>query len=189
MNNIINSMVKKHIVLTSKGFKYLDRETREWGIADGEYGVEILSKLNGISIRLYNDIYYKINDKNKKKTIKTKVCDYFGFEELYFADIYYLDKKGIKFVYEKDIKSELEKMLLSEEDIQENLIEINTNNCIKISKSRNKNLLTISKYAKEKMINALIAETEEECKKNYKTIISNTSKLKILYRNSLRKSS
>ena len=103
MNNVINSMVKKHIIIKSKGLN--------------------------------------------------------------------LDKK--------DIKSELEKMLLSEEDIQKNLIEINTNNCIKISKSRNKNLLKISKYNLEKMINALIAETEEECKKNYDAIISNMNDLEI----------
>ena len=74
-------------------------------------------------------------------------------------------------------------MSLTEEDIQKTLVEINTNNCIKISKSRNKNLLNISKYNKEKMINALIAETEEECKKNYDTIISNTNKSRILYEN------
>lgn len=133
INNIINSMIKKGIILRSKGFKYRD-------------------------------------------------------EESYSADIYYLDKEGIKFVYEKDIKPKLEKMLLSEEDIQKNLIEINTNNCIKISKSRNKNLLNISKYNKEKMISALISETEEECKKNYKAIISNTDKSRILYENPNKKS-
>lgn len=124
INNIINSMIKKGIILRGKGFKYRD-------------------------------------------------------EESYSADIYYLDKEGIKFIYEKDIKPKLKKMLLSEEDIQNNLIEINTNNCIKISKSRNKNLLNISKYSKEKMINALIAETEEECKKNYDAIISNMNDLEI----------
>ena len=71
----------------------------------------------------------------------------------------------------------------TEEDIQKTLVEINTNNCIKISKSRNKNLLNISKYNKEKMINALIAETEEECKKNYNTIISNMNDLEIYEEN------
>lgn len=74
-------------------------------------------------------------------------------------------------------------MLLTEEDIQKTLVEINTNNCIKISKSRNKNLLNISKYNKEKMINALIAETEEECKKNYDAIISNMNDLEIYEEN------
>lgn len=128
INNIINGMIKKGIILRSKGFKYRD-------------------------------------------------------EELYSADIYYLDKESIKFIYEKDIKPKLKKMLLSEEDIQNNLIEINTNNCIKISKSRNKNLLNISKYSKEKMINALIAGTEEECKKNYDAIISNMNDLEIYEEN------
>lgn len=176
INNIINGMIKKGIVLTSKGFKYRDKKTKEWGIADETYGygAEILAKLNETG--LYR--CYKINNKNKKNTIKTKVCkvcDFFGFEELYFTDIYYLDKK--------DIKSELGKMLLSEEDIQKTLIEINTNNCIKISKSRNKNLLNISKYNKEKMISALISETEEECKKNYDAIISNMNDLEIYEEN------
>lgn len=176
INNIINGMIKKGIILTSKGFKYRDKETREWGIADETYGygAEILAKLNETGLHRC----YKINNKNEKNTIKTKVCeacDFFGFEELYFVDIYYLDKK--------DIKSELEKMLLSEEDIRKTLVEINTNNCIKISKSRNKNLLNISKYNKEKMINALIAETEEECKKNYDTIISNMNDLEIYEEN------
>ena len=183
INNIINSMVKKHIILTSKGFKYLDKKTKEWHIADGKYGVEILAKINELSIDLYDNIYYKINDKNKKRTIKDMVCNFFGFENFYYADIYYLDKKGIKFVYEKDVKTELEEMVLSEEDIQRNLIEVNTNNCIKISKSRNKNLLEISKYNLEKMINALIAETEEECKKNYDAIISNMNDLEIYEEN------
>lgn len=128
INNIINGMIKKGIILRSKGFKYRDGES-------------------------------------------------------YSADIYYLDKESIKFAYEKDIKPKLEKMLLSEKDIQNNLIEINTNNCIKISKSRNKNLLNISKYNKEKMISALIAETEEECKKNYDAIISNINDLEIYEEN------
>lgn len=183
INNVINSMLKKHIILTGKGFKYQDKKTKEWYFAGGDYGVEILAKINEISMELYDDIYYKILDKNKKKTVKDKVCDFFGFETLYSSDIYYLDKKSIKFIYEKDIKVNLEKMLLSEEDIPKNLIEINTNNCIKLSKSKNKTLSDISKYDKEKMISALISETEEECKKNYKAIISNTDKSRILYEN------
>lgn len=89
-----------------------------------------------------------------------------------------IKSKGLN-LDKKDIKSELEEMMLSEEDIQKNLIEINTNNCIKISKSRNKNLSEISKYDIEKMISALIAETEEECKKNYDAIISNMNDLEI----------
>lgn len=183
INNVINSMLKKHIILTGKGFKYQDKKTKEWYFAGGEYGIEILAKINEISMDLYNDIYYKVLDKNKKKKVKDKVCDFFKFETLYYSDIYYLDKKSIKFVYEKDIKTDLEKMLLSEEDIPKNLIEINTNNCIKISKSRNKNLLDISKYDKEKMISTLISETEEKCKRNYKMIVSNTDKSRILYKN------
>lgn len=65
-------MIKKGIILTSKGLKYRDKETKEWGIADETYGygAEILAKLNATGLHRY----YKINNKNKKNTIKTKVC-------------------------------------------------------------------------------------------------------------------
>ena len=45
-------MIKKGIILTSKGLKYRDKETREWGIADETYGygAEILAKLNATGL-------------------------------------------------------------------------------------------------------------------------------------------
>lgn len=181
IKNVTNSMVKKRILTIRKGFKCQDLITGKWFIADGEYFNEIFKRINKVSMDKYGLLYYKINDKTKKREIKEEVSRHFGFETFYSSDIYVLDKESIKIEYETEIKKDLESLLLSEDSIQSNLIEINTNNCLKISKSRNKNLANISKYDKEKMISALISETEERCKKNYDNIIKTAGEMKTYY--------
>lgn len=135
---------------------------------------KVIAEEIGVNVKdlcAFKEAIWKMNNRTMNNVINSMVKKHI-----------IIKSKGLN-LDKKDIKSELEKMVLSEEDIQKNLIEINTNNCIKISKSRNKNLLEISKYDIEKMISALIAETEEECKKNYDAIISNMNDLEIYEEN------
>lgn len=184
IRNVINSMSKMKILLKNTGYKCKKLSNGKWFIADGSYASEILSYINMISNREYSCIYSKLKSKEEKTKVKELVSEHFGLETFYSADILYLDKNSIEIVYNTEIKENVRK-ILTEQGIIDNLIEINDNNCIRISKSKRKKLTDISKTNKDKMINTFISKSEKECAEDYDKIIKNSCKLDVVSKNIL----
>ena len=172
IRNIINSMIKKKIVVKYDTYKCIDLNDDEF-IAKDNYYLAILEKLNAESIKLTKGIYAEIKDSSIRNIVKEDICKYFGLKTFYPADLYMLDKNAIDFVYKN-------RVLPKVNDIIENLITINENNCLKISKSKRGKLKEIDKGSMNTMVQHLIAVPTGNIENNYDFEIKNQTPLKII---------
>lgn len=178
IRNVINKMITSGIITKQKVFKFKNLRTGKWAFATTEYYADVLFKLNEVARRKHNVIFSQLKDAEARNKVKEEVCDYFGFETFFDADLFYLDKKSIEHVYEKQVKPKIMK-LLEEEDIKNYLSEINNNNFLKISKSKRKGLSDISKTSMNTMLLNFVRVTSDDLVDNYNNGLLDTKNLKI----------
>jgi hypothetical protein len=182
IRNVINKMINLGIITKQKVFKFKDLRTGKWAFATLEYYADVLFKLNEVARKKHNVIFTQLKDVEERNRIKEEVCDYFGFETFFDADLFYLDKKSIEFVYEKQVKPKIAK-LLEQDDIKNYLSEINNNNFLKISKSKRKGLKDISTTSMNTMLLNFVRTTPDDLIDNYNNGILDTKNLEIYSKN------
>ena len=178
IRNVINKMISLGIITKQKVFKFKDLRTGKWAFATTEYYAEILFKLNDASYKKYNVVFSQLKDVEARNKVKEEVCDYFGFETFFDADLFYLDKESIKRIYEGQIMPKVAS-LLGEDNIKSYLSEINNNNFLKISKSKRKGLSDISTTSMNTMLLNFVRVTSDDLIDNYNNGILDTKNLKI----------
>lgn len=183
IRNVINKMISLGIITKQKVFKFKDLRTGKWAFATLEYYADVLFKLNEVARRKHNVIFTQLKDVEERNRIKEEVCDYFGFETFFDADLFYLDKKSIEFIYEKQVKPKIAKLLEQQDDIKNYLSEINNNNFLKISKSKRKGLKDISTTSMNTMLLNFVRATPDDLIDNYNNGILDTKNLEIYSKN------
>lgn len=178
IRNVINKMISIGIITKQKVFKFKDLRTGEWAFATTEYYADILFKLNDMSYKKYNVVFLQLKDAEARNKIKEEVCDWFGFETFFDADLFYLDKESIKRIYEGQIMPKIAN-LLGEDNIKSYLSEINNNNFLKISKSKRKGLSDISTTSMNTMLLNFVRVTSDDLIDNYNNGMLDTKNLKI----------
>lgn len=179
IRNVINKMISIGIITKQKVFKFKDLKTGEWAFATTEYYADILFKLNDVSYKKYNVIFSQLKDTEARNKIKEEVCDWFGFETFFDADLFYLDKESIKRIYEGQIMPKIANLLEEEDDIKNYLSEVNNNNFLKISKSKRKGLSDISTTSMNTMLLNFVRVTSDDLIDNYNSGMLDTKNLKI----------
>ena len=182
IRNVINKMINSGIITKQKVFKFKNLSTGKWAFATLEYYADILFKLNEISYRKYNVVFSQLKDIEARNMIKEEVCDWFGFETFFDADLFYLDKESIKRIYEGQIKPKTTQ-ILGEDDIKNYLSEVNNNNFLKISKSKRKGLKDISTTSMNTMLLNFVRATPDDLIDNYNNGILDTKNLEIYSKN------
>jgi hypothetical protein len=180
IRNVINSMKRDKILLKNDGYKCQDLITGEWFIADGKFALEILCMTNKFAEETYGKGYAKLS-KDQKRDIKEKTSEYFKFETYYSADVLYLDKEFMKIMF-NSVKRDFDNLISNKErELESSLIELNDNNCVRLSKTKRKNVKDISKTNMNKMINAFISKGQKSCIEDYNNVVENSSKMKIYH--------
>jgi hypothetical protein len=180
IRNVINSMKRDKILLKNDGYKCQDLITGEWFIADGKFALEILCMTNKFAEEAYGKGYAKLS-KDQKRDIKEKTSEYFKFETYYSADVLYLDKEFMKIMF-NSVKRDFDNLISNKErELESSLIELNDNNCVRLSKTKRKNVKDISKTNMNKMINAFISKGQKSCIEDYNNVVENSSKMKIYH--------
>lgn len=176
ITDVVNSMAKDKLLIKTKSYKFRFVDNNDWYITTNpKLSHFIMTMYNKFSIDISGCIYSKIKRKDDKNKIIKMVNDYFGFSECYEADILFLDKKAIDFVYKKEFEKKYTE--ITDEEKQNNLSRINKNNCIKISKSKYGKLKEIGDYSKEKMISRFISNFTDTLNL-HKEILTNAKNVK-----------